>query len=335
MSASPGGEIILYQRGDAPAIDVRLSGDTAWLSLNQIAILLGRDKSTISRHIANVFSEGELARNSVVADFATTAADGKTYQVEYFNLDVIISVGYRVKSQQGTQFRIWATQRLREYLVKGFAMDDARLKNLGGGNYWKELLDRIRDIRSSEKVLYRQVLDLYATSVDYDPRTDASVLFFKTVQNKLHYAAHGQTAAEVVKQRANAGKPFMGLLSFSGATPTKAEAVIAKNYLDADELKRLNTLVSAYFDAAEFRAMNQEPTYMKDWLAHLEQLIVAMGGKALQGAGKISHQQALAHAEAEFAKFRSQQDALPSEVEAAYLNTVKAAQKKISGKKQP
>jgi hypothetical protein len=335
MSAQPGGEIILYQRGDAPAIDVRLSGDTAWLSLNQIAALLGRDKSTISRHIANVFSEGELQRNSVVAEFATTAADGKTYQVEYFNLDVIISVGYRVKSQQGTQFRIWATQRLREYLVKGFTMDDARLKNLGGGNYWKELLDRIRDIRSSEKVLYRQVLDLYATSIDYDPKAEASTVFFKTVQNKLHYAAHGQTAAEVIKQRADAGKPFMGLLSFSGARPTRAEAVIAKNYLDADELKRLNALVSAYFDAAEFRAMNHEPTHMKDWLSHLERMIAAMGGKALQGAGKVSHQDALAHAESEFARFRSQQDALPSEVEAVYLETVKAVQKKISGKKQP
>lgn len=335
MSQQPGGEIILYQRGDAPAIDVRLSGDTAWLSLNQIADLLGRDKSTISRHIANVFSEGELERNSVVAEFATTAADGKTYQVEYFNLDVIISVGYRVKSQQGTQFRIWATQRLREYLVKGFTMDDARLKNLGGGSYWKELLDRIRDIRSSEKVFYRQVLDLYATSVDYEPKAEASVVFFKTVQNKLHYAAHGKTAAEVIAARADAGKPFMGLLSFSGTQPTKAEVGNTKNYLDADELKRLNTLVSAYFDAAEFRAMNHEPTYMKDWLAHLEQLIAAMGGKALKGAGKVSHQDALAHAETEYAKFRAQLNELPSEVEAAYLETVKTVQKKISGKKKP
>lgn len=334
MSEKSGGEIILYQRGDEPAIDVRLGGDTVWLSLNQIADLLGRDKSTISRHIANVFAEGELARNSVVAEFATTAADGKTYQVEHFNLDVIISVGYRVKSRQGTQFRIWATARLREYLVKGFAMDDARLKNLGGGSYWKELLDRIRDIRSSEKVLYRQVLDLYATSMDYDAKAPDSVVFFKTVQNKLHYAAHGQTAAEVIAARADAGKAFMGLLSFSGKQPTKAEAAIAKNYLDADELKRLNTLVSAYFDAAEFRAMNGEPTYMKDWLTHLEQLIVAIGGKALQGAGKVSHQQALDHAEAEYAKFRTQLTEQPSEVEAAYLETVKAVQKKIVGKKK-
>lgn len=334
MSAQPGGEIVLYQRGDAPAIDVRLIGDTVWLSLNQIADLLGRDKSTISRHISNVFAEGELERNAVVAEFATTAADGKIYQVEHFNLDVIISVGYRVKSRQGTQFRIWATERLREYLVKGFAMDDARLKNLGGGSYWKELLDRIRDIRSSEKVLYRQVLDLYATSVDYNPKAEASVVFFKAVQNKLHYAAHGQTAAEVIAQRADAGKPFMGLLSFSGHQPTKMEVGNAKNYLDANELKRLNTLVSAYFDAAEFRAMNHEPTYMKDWLAHLEQLIAAMGGKALQGAGKVSHQQALAHAEAEYTKFRTQQAAQPSDVEAAFLETMKRALKRIADKKK-
>ncbi len=334
MSEQPGGEIVLYQRGDVPAIDVRLIGDTVWLSLNQIADLLGRDKSTISRHISNVFAEGELERNAVVAEFATTAADGKTYQVEHFNLDVIISVGYRVKSRQGTQFRIWATWRLREYLVKGFAMDDARLKNLGGGSYWKELLDRIRDIRSSEKVLYRQVLDLYATSVDYNPKAEASVVFFKAVQNKLHYAAHGQTAAEVIAQRADAGKPFMGLLSFSGRQPTKMEVGNAKNYLDANELKRLNTLVSAYFDAAEFRAMNHKPTYMKDWLAHLEQLIAAMGGKALQGAGKVSHQQALAHAEAEYTKFRTQQAAQPSDVEAAFLETMKMALKRIEDKKK-
>lgn len=335
MSGTSGGEIILYQRGDEPAIDVRLGGDTVWLSLNQMAELLGRDKSTMSRHVSNVFAEGELVRDSVVAEFATTATDGKTYQVEHFNLDVIISVGYRVKSRQGTQFRIWATARLREYLVKGFTMDDARLKNLGGGSYWKELLDRIRDIRSSEKVLYRQVLDLYATSMDYDAKAPDSVVFFKTVQNKLHYAAHGQTAAEVIAARADAGKPFMGLLSFSGKQPTKAEAAIAKNYLGADELKRLNTLVSAYFDAAEFRAMNGEPTYMKDWLTHLEQLIVAIGGKPLQGAGKVSHQQALDHADAEYAKFRAQLAEQSSEVEAAYLETVKAVQKKIAGKKRP
>ncbi|MCY4041916.1 MAG: virulence RhuM family protein [Gammaproteobacteria bacterium] len=330
MRNRPDGEVILYQRDGAPAIDVRLESDTVWLSLNKLADLLGRDKSTISRHISNVFAEGELERASVVAEFATSAADGKTYQVEHYNLDVIISVGYRVKSRQGTQFRIWATERLREYLIKGFAMDDARLKNLGGGGYWKELLDRIRDIRSSEKVLYRQVLDLYATSVDYDPGAEATAVFFKTVQNKLHYAAHGQTAAEVVAARADAGKPFMGLLSFSGRQPTKTEIGVAKNYLDENEIKRLNALVSAYFDAAEFRAMNRDPTYMKDWLNHLRQLIEAMGGKSLDGAGKVSHRQAMDKAAAEYSKYQAKLTEEPAEVEQAYLETMKAAQKKIA-----
>lgn len=334
MSEQEKGEIILYAReAGRPAIDVRLDGETVWLSLHQLSELLGRDKSTISRHIANVFAEGELERTSVVAEFATTAADGKTYRVEHFNLDVIISVGYRVKSKEGTQFRIWATQRLREYLVQGFAMDDERLKNLGGGTYWKNLLDRIRDIRSSEKVLYRQVLDLYSTSVDYDPKAESSIAFFKTVQNKLHYAAHGKTAAEVISERADAGKPFMGLLSFPGNQPTKADVGNAKNYLDANELKRLNTLVSAYFDAAEFRALHHEPTYMKDWLAHLEQLIAAMGGKALQGAGTVSHQQAVGKAEAEYEKYRAHIHQQPSDVEAAFLETVKTIQKNLEGNK--
>ena len=220
MSEQPAGEIILYQRGDATAIDVRLDGDTVWLTQEQMAELFGKAKSTINEHIKNVFEEGELVPEQVMRKIGIS--EFSTKPTNFYNLDVIISVGYRVKSQQGTRFRIWATERLREYLVKGFTMDDARLKNLGGGSYWKELLDRIRDIRSSEKVLYRQVLDLYATSVDYDPKAEASVVFFKAVQNKLHYAAHGQTAAEVVRQRADAGKPFMGLLSFSGKQPTKA-----------------------------------------------------------------------------------------------------------------
>lgn len=336
MNKQPGGEIILYQRGDTPAIDVRLEGDTVWLSQQQLADLFQTSRSNVVEHIANIYAEGELSQEATCREFRQVRTEGArqvTRSLPFYNLDMIISLGYRVKSSIATQFRIWATERLREYLVKGFAMDDDRLKNLGGGNYWKELLARIRDIRSSEKVLYRQVLDLYATSVDYNPKTEASTVFFKSVQNKLHYAAHGQTAAEVIQQRADAGKPFMGLLSFSGNQPTKAEVAVAKNYLDADELKRLNTLVSAYFDAAEFRAMNHEPTYMKDWLAHLEQLIAAMGGKTLQGAGNVSHQQALAHAEAEYAKFRAQQDALPSEVETAYLETVKAVQKKSAGRK--
>ncbi|HBN8287778.1 virulence RhuM family protein [Pseudomonas aeruginosa] len=338
MSEQPAGEIILYQRGDATAIDVRLDGDTVWLSQQQLADLFQTSRTNVVEHIANIYAEGELSQEATCREFRQVRTEGSrqvTRTLPFYNLDLIISLGYRVKSSIATQFRIWATERLREYLVKGFTMDDARLKNLGGGSYWKELLDRIRDIRSSEKVLYRQVLDLYATSVDYDPKAEASVVFFKAVQNKLHYAAHGQTAAEVVRQRADAGKPFMGLLSFSGKQPTKAEVSNAKNYLNADELKRLNTLVSAYFDAAEFRAMNHEPTYMKDWLAHLEQLILAMGGKALEGAGKVSHQQAIAHAETEYAKFRAQLAEQPSEVEAAYLETVKTVQKKITGKKKP
>ncbi|GAB7026056.1 RhuM family protein [Geotalea toluenoxydans] len=333
MSEKPSGEIILYPSGNGePTIEVRLDGDTVWLSQDQMAALFGKAKSTINEHIKNIFAEGELVAGQVVRKFGIS--EFSTKPTNLYNLDVIISVGYRVKSQQGTQFRIWATERLREYLVKGFTMDDERLKNLGGGSYWKELLERIRDIRSSEKVLYRQVLDLYATSVDYNPKSEAAALFFKTVQNKLHYAAHGQTGAEVIASRADAGKPFMGLLSFSGNQPTKAETAIAKNYLNGNELKRLNTLVSAYFDAAEFRALNHEPTYMKDWLAHLDRLIVAMEAKTLEGAGSVSHPQAIKKAEAEYTKYRAQLAVEPSEVEKAYLENVKAAQRKIEGKKK-
>jgi len=234
---TPGGEILLYQTVDGRSrIEVRLANETVWLSLNQIAELFQRDKSVISRHIRNIFKEGELRPESVVAYFATTAADGKTYQVEYFNLDVIISVGYRVKSNRGTQFRIWATQRLRELLVKGFALDDERLKEAAGGDYFDELLTRIRDIRSSEKVFWRKVLDVYATSIDYEPRAEATRLFFATVQNKMHWAAHGHTAAEIVHGRADAGKPNMGMTSWVGATPRSDEAAIAKNYLKAEEI---------------------------------------------------------------------------------------------------
>lgn len=272
----PGGEIILYQTEEgAPRIEVRLDEPTVWLSLNQMAELFQRDKSTISRHIANVFAEGELQQATSVADSATHLPDGRTYQVRYYNLNVIISVGYRVRSLRGTQFRIWATERLRDYIVKGFTMDDDRLKQLGGGTYWRELLDRIRDIRSSEKVLYRQVLELYKTSVDYAPKVDVSRAFFATVQDKLHYASHGRTAAEVIAERADANKPFMGLLTFAGEEPRAADVTVAKNYLDADELRRLNTLVSAYVDAAVFRALRHEP-YMADWAGHLDRMMVAM-----------------------------------------------------------
>ncbi|MDR2209022.1 MAG: virulence RhuM family protein [Azoarcus sp.] len=338
MSTQPGGEVVFFQRGDAPAIDVRIDGDTVWLSQQQLADLFQTSRTNVVEHIANIYAERELSQEATCREFRQVRTEGGrqvTRTLPFYNLDLIISLGYRVRSRIATAFRIWATARLNEYLVKGFTMDDARLKNLGGGNYWKELLARIRDIRSSEKVLYRQVLDLYATSVDYNPKSEESAIFFKTVQNKLHYAAHGHTAAEVIVVRADAGKPFMGLLSFSGKLPTKADIAIAKNYLDASELRRLNALVSAYFDAAEFRAENHEPTYMQDWLAHLDRLIVAMEAKTLEGAGSVSHQQAIDKAEAEYAKYRSQQDALPSEVEAAYLEAVKKVQRKIEGKKKP
>lgn len=332
MSGEPAGELILYQRGGLPDIQVRLDGDTVWLTQDQMAELFGKAKSTINEHIRNVFAEGELVRESVMRKFGIS--EFSTKPTNFYNLDVVISVGYRVKSLQGTKFRIWATARLREYLVKGFAMDDARLKELGGGRYWKELLERIRDIRSSEKVLYRQILDLYATSVDYDPGSEETATFFKVVQNKLHYAAHGQTSAEVIAQRADAGKPFMGLLSFTGNRPTKAEALVAKNYLDEGELKRLNTLVSAYFDAAEFRAQNRQPTHMRDWLAHLDRLIVAMEAKALDGPGSVSRRQAEEKVEQEYGKYRALVDAEPSDVEAKYLETVKRVQRKVEGKEK-
>lgn len=323
-------EIIIYQSEDGLThIDVKIDNETVWLTLDQMAALFDRDKSTISRHIKNLFDEGELERESVVAKFATTAADGKTYQVDYYNLDVIISVGYRVKSIRGTQFRRWATERLKEYMIKGFAMDDDRLKQLGGGNYWKELLDRIRDIRSSEKVLYRQVLDLYATSVDYDPKSQESVLFFKIVQNKLHYAAHGHTAAEVVYDRADATQPFMGMKSFSGDFPTAKDIGIAKNYLGGDELKILNNLVSGYFDFAEIQAMRRNPMHMKDYIQQLDAILSSTGEKLLDGPGRVSHAQAMEKAKAEYKKYL--QDNL-SPVEEAYLQSLKGVQKKVTRK---
>ena len=318
------GDIIIYQTEDGNTkIDVRFENETVWLTLSQIAELFQRDKSTVSRHITNVFSDGELEREAVVAKNATTASDGKTYQVEYYNLDVIISVGYRVKSLRGTQFRRWATERLKEYIIKGFTMDDERLKNAGGGDYWKELLDRIRDIRSSEKMLYRQVLDLYATSQDYDPKSTESVRFFKIVQNKLHYAAHGHTAAEVIYERADAGEPFMGLHTFKGDFPVLADVKIAKNYLDERELKILNNLVSGYFDIAEIAAMEHRPMYMKDYIAQLDAVLTSGGREILTHAGKVSHDEAMKKAESEYRKFQVQN---LSPVEKAYLETIKAVE---------
>lgn len=271
MTEEASGEVILYQRDDgAPALEVRLDAETVWLSQQQIAELFQTSQQNVSLHLRNIYAEGELDETATHKDFLLVRREGVRdvrRTLAHYNLDAIISVGYRVTSKVATQFRIWATERLREYLIKGFTMDDAKLKNLGGGNYWRELLERIRDIRSSEKVLYRQVLDLYATSIDYDLKAEETVEFFKIVQNKLHYAAHGRTAAEVIAARANAAKPNMGPTSFAGVRPRKSDISVAKNYLDETELKKLNALVSAYFDAAEFRAQNHEPTYMKDWLA--------------------------------------------------------------------
>ena len=326
------GEIIIYQTEDGLSkIDVKVENETVWLSLDQMADLFQRDKSTISRHIRNVFSDGELSKDSVVANFATTASDGKTYQVDYYNLDVIISVGYRVKSLRGTQFRIWATSVLKEYMLKGFAMDDDRLKGNAGGNYWKELLDRIRDIRSSEKVLYRQVLDLYATSIDYNPKSDESLQFFKIVQNKLHYAAHGQTASEVIYDRADADKPFMGLKTFSGELPSIKDIGIAKNYLSEDELKILNNLVSGYFDIAEINAIEHKPMYMSDYVEQLDLVLTSSNRKLLKGSGKISHDKAIEKARNEYQKYQVK---TLSPVEKEYLNSLKQIEEKSVKKKR-
>ncbi len=330
----PGGEILIYQSGEGQTrIEVRLEDETVWLSQQQMAELFQTSKSNINEHIKHIFAEGELERESVVRNFRTTAADGKTYNVSFYNLDMIISLGYRVKSLIATQFRRWATQRLREYMRKGFTLDDERLKRLGGGDYWQELLDRIRDIRSSEKVMYRQVLDLYATSVDYDPKSRESIAFFKVVQNKLHFAAHGQTAAEVIYARADADRPFMGLTSFAGDFPVQKDIGIAKNYLTADELKLLNNLVSGYFDFAEIQAMRHNPMHMSDYVEHLDRVLAATGESVLQGAGTVSHAQAMEKAKQEYRKYQAQ---TLSPVEEAYLASIKgmeAEAKKLKGRK--
>ena len=322
--------IIIYTTEEKKKkIETTFDEDTVWLSIDQMAELFQRDKSTISRHIKNVFSEGELVRESVVANFATTAADGKTYQVDYYNLDVIISVGYRVKSKHGTQFRIWAINILKEYMRKGFALDDERLKNLGGGGYFKELLERIRDIRASEKVFYRQVLEIYATSIDYDPKAEISILFFKKVQNKIHYAIHGQTAAEVIYTRADAEKEFMGLTTFVGNQPTLKEAVIAKNYLSEKELRAMGQLVSGYLDFAERQAEREQTMTMKDWAKHLDRILTMSGEQLLQGNGNISHKQAVDKATDEYKKYKAR---TISDVEEDYLNSIKLLEQKTDKK---
>jgi len=319
--------IVIFKTDDEQiAVDVRFYEESVWLTLDQMATLFERGKSTVSKHIKNIFTEGELQRDSVVAKFATTAADNKTYQVDYYNLDVIISVGYRVKSLRGTQFRQWATKRLNEYIRKGFTMDDERLKNLGGGGYWKELLERIRDIRASEKVFYRQVLDIYATSIDYDPHADISIDFFKKVQNKIHYAIHGQTAAEVIYNRADAEKEFMGLTTFKGKRPHLEDAVIAKNYLNEQELRSLGQLVSGYLDFAERQAERQQTMTMKDWAEHLNKILTMSGEKLLIGAGSISHTQAVNKATAEYKKYQAK---TLSEAEEDYLNSIKLLEDKV------
>ena len=313
-------EIIIYQTEDGNTkIDVKFQDETVWLTQAQLCELYQTSKSNISEHIKHIFEEGELEEASVVRKFRTTGADGKNYNITHYNLDMIISLGYRVKSLIATQFRRWATERLKEYMIKGFTMDDERLKNLGGGNYWKELLDRIRDIRSSEKVMYRQVLDLYATSVDYNPKSSESIAFFKMVQNKLHYAAHGHTAAEVIYERADAEQPFMGLKNFSGDFPILKDIGIAKNYLSEEELKILNNIVSGYFDFAEIQAMRHHPMYMSDYVEHLDNVLKTTGEKLLQGAGTISHAQAMEKATEEYRKYQVQN---LSSVEEQYLESI-------------
>ena len=318
------GEILIYQSEDGLTnIEVKVQNETVWLSQQQMTDLFQTSRTNIVEHIKHIYAEDELDEASTCRKFRQVRTEGNrevSRELPYYNLDMIISLGYRVKSKIATNFRRWATERLKEYMIKGFTMDDERLKNLGGGNYWKELLDRIRDIRSSEKVMYRQVLDLYATSVDYDPKSSESIAFFKMVQNKLHYAAHGHTAAEVIYERADASQPFMGLKSFSGDFPVLKDISIAKNYLDDEELKILNNIVSGYFDFAEIQAMRHNPMYMADYVEHLDNILKTTGEKVLQGAGTVSHTQAIEKAREEYRKYQVQN---LSPVEEEYLESIK------------
>jgi len=323
---NPGGEFLLYQTSDGQTrIQCRLNGETIWLTQQQMADLFQVDKSGISRHLKNIYESGELSPEAVAAKFATTASDSKTYQVEHYNLDAIISVGYRVNSVRGTQFRIWATKRLHEYLVKGFALDDQRLKEAGGGNYFDELLARIRDIRSSEKVFWRKVLDIYATSIDYEPNADISREFFKVVQNKMHWASHGHTAAEIIVARANADDPNMGMTNWPGDSIRKTDAEVAKNYLQPEEIEILNRMVTAYLELAELQALDRRPMYMKDWIDRLDDFLKTTGRNILDHAGTISHQQALDKAREEYEKYRRRSLNEPSLVENHFIEAVKEA----------
>ncbi len=324
------GEVIIYQTDDGLThIDVRMEDETVWLTQAQLCELFQSSKANVSEHIKHIFEEGELEENSVVRKFRTTGSDGKNYNVIHYNLDMIISLGYRIKSSVATKFRKWATERLKEYMIKGFTMDDERLKGNGGGSYWKELLDRIRDIRSSEKFLYRQVLDLYATSVDYNPNSEDSIRFFKIVQNKLHFAAHGHTAAEVIYERADAEKPFMGLTSFTGELPALKDIGIAKNYLSEAELKVLNNLVSGYFDLAEINAIEHNPMYMNDYVEQLDSILSSGNRQLLVGSGKVSHKKAITKATEEYRKY---QEITVAPVEEAYLDSIKLLEKEAKKK---
>ena len=327
------GDIIIYQTDNGlTKIDVRVENETVWLSQQQMADLFDTTKQNISLHIKNIFYEEELDEDSTVKEFLTVQKEGNRRverKVKYYNLDMIISLGYRIKSKIATNFRKWATERLKEYMIKGFTMDDERLKGNGGGNYWKELLARIKDIRSSEKVLYRQVLDLYATAIDYDPKDNKSIEFFKIVQNKLHYAAHGHTASEVIYERADAEKPFMGLTTFKGEIPVLQDVVIAKNYLKEEELKVLNNLVSGYFDFAEIQAIRHNPMHMEDYIKQLDAILSSTGEKILVGSGTVSHKKAIERAKGEYKKYQVK---TISPVEKAYIETLREISNMIDDK---
>ena len=335
--ANDKGQILLYQTPDGESrIEVRLQGETVWLSLEQMAELFQRNKSTISRHIKNVFEEGELQPNTTVAFFATVQMEGKRKverDIAYYNLDMIISVGYRVHSYRGVQFRMWATNVLKEYIVKGFALNDELLKRAGGGNYFDELLARIRDIRSSEKVFYRKVLEIYALSIDYDPRVEMTQEFFKTVQNKMHYSVHRHTAAEIIYERADAQKDFMGLTTWTGAMPKRTDAEIAKNYLSQEEVTTLNRIVSLYLDFAELQAEEHRPMYMKDWIAILDDFLRISRKDILTHAGRVSAQLAKAKADAEYNKFKERTKNDLSAVEIHFLEQFEREQKKLTNKR--